>query len=232
VEVSGLEPDDVLRLNRAVPPVVLGFAIGIVAVAALAILRYLVGAEGDLLKLGEESNLPTWLSSIQLFTIAAVLVPLAYRDIDRERRGSWALALVPIFFAVLSLDEAATLHERLGSWLTTEFEIGADLRSGPWIFLFAPLAAVFAVVAALQIRPYLKGHRRAIRLAVGGAAIYGLAAVGLEVAANFVVEDSFVHRSLAFSEEIGELAGVNLMLWSAILVIRREGIRLDLGDAS
>ena len=215
--------------DRAIPRLVLVFAASIAVVMVLAVLRYVLGGETDLFKLGEESNIPTWLSSVQLFLIAVVLMPLAMRDIDTNRARTWAIGLVPLFFAFLSLDEVAKLHERLGDWLKTDYGLGAELRSGPWIFGFVPLVAVLAAFVAFKMWPFLRSRRTPTLLMASGVAILGASAVGLEIAANFAVEDSAVHRALAFAEESGEMIGANLILWGALVVVKCEGIRLDLG---
>ncbi len=211
------------------PLLVRMFALAILATVSISVGRFLLNIDSDLFKLGEESNISTWLSSIQLFVIAVVLTPLAVRDVDRDRKNTWALALVPIFFALLSLDEVAKLHERLGDLLISEFGVGAEVKSGPWIIAFVPLVAAAAVLVALQLWPYVRHRRRPLFLMGMGVVILGLAAVGLEVAANFAVEDSVAHRAFAFSEETGEMIGANLILWGAVLLACDEGIRVDLG---
>ncbi len=88
------------------------FTGAIVVVAPLAVLGSLL--DWELLKVGEERNIPAWFSSMQLLVISMVLIPIVIRDADRRQPVTWALALVPGLFALLSLDEVAMLHERLG----------------------------------------------------------------------------------------------------------------------
>lgn len=215
--------------ERRVPPLVLVFGIAGLAIAVAAVGAFLVGGEWDLLKVGEESNLPTWFSSIQLFVIALVLATIALRDIERHRPETWTLAAVPLLFGFLSLDEVAMLHERIGNLIQAETGLGSGWRTGPWMFFFLPLVGLLAVVAAWQFWPYLRGRREAIGLFGVGLAVLVFAAVGLEFTANFVAEGSLAHKGLGFAEEYGEMVAATLMLWGALVVARSEGIRLESG---
>lgn len=197
-------------LDGAIPRIVLAFAVSIALAMVLAPLMYFLNSETDLFKLGYEGSVPTWLSSVQLFLIAGVLAPLATRDLDINRVRTWAIGLVPLFFVLLSLDEVAKLHERLGEG-------------------FLPLVAVVAGVVAVKMWPYVRHRHQAMLLMVWGVAILGGSAVGLEIAAKFVIDDSTVQRALAFAEESGELIGANLILWGSLVVARCEGTRRDLG---
>src|SRR5688572_27691230 len=91
-----------------------------------------------LFNLDDEANIPSWFSSVQLFSIGAVLLlatasPLRNRD---HVRG--LLAVLGAGFIFLSMDEAAVIHEKVTtvlarvSW-TPRFSGG----HGIWIFVYA-----------------------------------------------------------------------------------------------
>ncbi|VAV92409.1 hypothetical protein MNBD_ACTINO02-1444, partial [hydrothermal vent metagenome] len=56
----------------AIPLVVRIFVIGTIVMAVLALAGFVSGADWQLVQLGEENNIPTWFSSVQLFAIALV----------------------------------------------------------------------------------------------------------------------------------------------------------------
>ena len=62
------------------------------------------------LSLSYEGNVPTWVSTLLLFSCAIVAGSIAQRAIA-FRRHWWGVAAV---FAYASLDEAAELHEHMG----------------------------------------------------------------------------------------------------------------------
>ena len=226
-------PDDLttlLGLERfsPVPTLVKVFFVGTAFVAFLALLGFALGAEWNLVKVGEESNIPTWFSSVQLFTIAAVLSLIVFRDADRRTPSTWKLAVVPGLFVLLSLDEIAMIHELLGEWLAGT-GLGTGLRTGPWVLAFVPLVALLTLASVIVFRPYLQGRRDVVALAVLGFGLFGLSAAGLELAGNIPVDGSVAHKLLGFTEEVGEMLAANIILWSAVLVVQHEGIRVDFG---
>lgn len=214
------------RLAGLMPPVVLVFAAGILTVSVLATLSVLLDVNWHVLKVGEEANVPTWFSTTQLFAVGAILLVVVWPDIKRDRTASWALILVPGLFLYLSLDEAATLHEQLGRWFFADSEFGSELRTGPWMFFVAPIVAVVTSVAAWVFWPYLRGRRDVIARFVAGVALFGAAAVGLELIGNFTTEGSQIQKVIGFGEEVGEMIAVNVILWAAVLVAQHEGVRL------
>lgn len=222
--------DSGTSMVRDIPPLVVAFVIAGALVAGIAVISYLTGADWDLFKVGNESNVPTWYSASQLFTIGLVLSPLAARDMKGRTPRSFALVLVPGLFFFLSLDEIATIHERLGVWLKSQ-GFGTDLRTDPWMFVFVPLVAVVGAVALWAFWPYIRSRNDVVILGIAGVAVFALSAVGLEFTANYVDEGSKAQQILGFLEEYGEMIAASLLLWSAVLVTRYEGIRLDVGEA-
>jgi hypothetical protein len=216
-------------LNRwHAPPLVKAFLIGGLLIAGAAIVSFLIDADVVMLKVGEESNLPTWFSASQLFTIGLVMAALAFRDSGGRSRRSRMLVAVPGLFFFLSLDEIAMIHERLGVWLQT-LGIGTEMRTAPWMFIFAPLVAVLGGIALWSLWPYLRERRIVVVLGFLGVALFGFSAVGLELLANFTPDGGYQQKALGFAEEYGEMLAGSLLLWSAVLVTRAEGIRVELG---
>ena len=214
----------------SMPLLVKVFVTGTAVMAFLALLGFVVNPDWDLVKVGEENNIPTWFSSVQLFAIGAVLSVIVVRDAFGRKLSSWTLAVVPGLFILLSLDEVAMFHERLGRWLKAGTGVGAGLRTGPWVVVFVPIVALIAAAAWIVFLPYLRGRRDVVVLVVIGFAVFGLSAVGLELAGNFPASGSLLQKLLIFAEEIGEMLAANMILWSAVLVVQHEGIRIDLGS--
>lgn len=213
---------------RHAPPLVKAFLIGGVAIVGVAFVSFLIDADVEILKVGEESNLPTWYSASQLFTIGLILSAIAFRDTEGRGLRSRALVAVPGLFFFLSLDEIAMIHERLGAWLQT-FGIGTDMRTAPWMFIYLPLIAVLGGIALWSFWPYLRGRRDVLVLGFLGVALFGFSAVGLESVSNFTPDGGYQQKGLGFAEEYGEMLAGSLLLWSAVLVTRAEGIRIQLG---
>lgn len=71
----------------------------------------------DMWNMGAEDSLTTWFSGVQLFFVAVVAWMCArlsrVRGLGKDRRIGWIVAAV--FFAYLSADEVAQIHEGMGS---------------------------------------------------------------------------------------------------------------------
>ena len=217
------------RIRSHVPPLVAAFGAAGLLLAVAAAVNFGLGLEHDLVNLGVESNVPTWFTSMQFLVIALTLSTLAFREVQQRRPRSWALLSAPILFLVLSIDEIAMLHERAE-------KLGESGSSAMWQTGLLPLAiaglVVLGAVAAVALWPYVRGRSDALLLFGAGIGILAVAAVVLELAAGSVQETSLAYRGLGFAEEYGEMLAGTLMLWASIVVLRYEGIRLDLGNAA
>ncbi len=58
--MNDAEGDSGMSMLRDVPPLVIAFVVGGALVAGIAVISYLTGADWDLFKVGNESNVPTW----------------------------------------------------------------------------------------------------------------------------------------------------------------------------
>lgn len=200
--------------------------IGLVMVeAGLAVLHAgvtLPGTPPELLDFGSlkyETSLGTWFSSLQFAALAAVLFALWRRE-----GGMWLLLAVGALF--LSADEAASIHERLGSLVKHAVSRGVpgtftgwlrlEYRSYYWLLLYLPLAVPAALVVARFLWVRLESHRRAV---VWGIAIFFVGAAGLDFLEGLVGNDD--HGPLPFGpvlvdvillEEVLEMLGVSLVL--------------------
>lgn len=146
-------------------------AAGLVCGAGLAVelARYAgwIDPEGWLrsaLSLSYEGNLPTWYSSILLWTAALGLGLCGARDEGEEGPRWWVLAGL---FALMSLDEAIELHEHLGG-----IELHGVLYFS-WVVPGALLTGAFALSYWGFWRrlppPTRRGFAWAFAIYVGGA---------------------------------------------------------------
>jgi hypothetical protein len=155
-----------------------------IALLALAHVVNRLTVDVELLRLDAEANLPTWASSLQ-FGLAGIAC-LALVATDRVRRWWWAA--VGALLLLLSLDEFATLHERLSA------EIGA--ATAEWFV--QPLAGIVAIVVLVSAGRRAGGAtQRLLMAAVGALVLAHLAELatpapeqGAVAAALKVVEES------------------------------------------
>ena len=180
-----------------------------------------------------EANIPTWFAS-SLWLLAAIVaatVAVASSGLPRRRRRGW-LGFAAVL-ALLSLDEAASLHERLlgsaGSAL-----LGADARGAlhfAWVVPGALVAAVLALALAGTVWSMPVRQRLLVLLA---GAIFVAGALGAESLSGAALErygDARAYVALTSLEEAAEMAGALLLLAAllSLLELRRDGsgVRLD-----
>ena len=178
--------------------------------------------------LNGEMNLPSWYSAAQLALIGALLVVFASVQLRRGARAAWVVMLGGVAFLFLSLDEMTSLHEHFGYWLDrlrhrreTAFE-----ETGFWMLICAPLFLSALALLGLGARRFLRGRRAVVMKLVLGAAIYVVAAAGVEALSNFVVPQGTGARVLVLLEEVGEMIGATVMLWGVLELMKSHGIRL------
>ena len=162
------------------------------------------------LDLGAEHNLPTWWSSVKLFTIGALFALL----VPRLRRWPEVLVVVgfaALVFVMLSLDEFAGIHEFIGRRTRSE----ALPVSGLWPFLFGGLGLASAGVIAVGGMPLWRRDRTAALCVAGGLALYAVGAAGLDLLVNVIAPESPAMHAATFAEEMLEMFAASAILFGA-----------------
>lgn len=124
-----------------------------------------------------ENNLPSWYSSVSLFLCALLLtvISLAKRNEgDRFSRHWTGLAAV---FYYLSLDEAASLHEKLND-VVPHFVPDVPILNQAWVWPMAIAVVIFAIIYLPFVRHLPKQSQLLLGLSF---ALYVGGALGIEV---------------------------------------------------
>jgi len=173
----------------------------------------------QLLNLDEEANLPAWYSSMQLLLVAGSLAIFAFNRFDRKNRQSWALIGWPLIFVLLSLDETAGIHERLG--LASDVLLPGGSRTntrlgytGIWMFLLGAPFLIMMLILLASLKKYLRGQAGVIKKLSLGLMIFVGAACGVEIFSNFVPHAGKFYVLEVCIEELGEMAGETFFIWA------------------
>ena len=192
----------------------------------LAVLYLLFGVPHaiSILDLDGEMNLPTWFSSGQLFLLAALLFVISRRESARHRPiVARAVGMLSLTFAFFSLDEVATIHERINANLEKYAAVPRFAGVGIWIFVYGALAVVILAIVAPGLWQYARANRsRALRFCMG-AVIYLTGAVGLEI---LFYEHVFVGSLEVLVEECMEMGGVSVMIWACLLDLQTTPVEI------
>ncbi len=162
------------------------------------------------INLDAENSIPAWFSSMLLFINAAVLGLIAFAAKSKKDPDAIYWIVLAWIFVFLSVDEAASLHER-----TMEPIRNALGVSG--IFFFAwiiPVGAALFVMAIFYARFLLRLPLRSLLLFITAGSFYVGGAIGMEmVGGAFVAEDGYDNTPYVIAmmiEETFEIVGLML----------------------
>ncbi len=166
--------------------------------------------------LSYEGNLPTWYSSLLLFSCAAVLFLIAQLTAKAGASYVWHWRALGLIFLYISLDEAVMIHETFNSPLRAALEFDG-------IFYFAwvvPFAGLLAILLLAYLRFLLDLPRRFRVLFILAGAVYVGGALGTELPISAWYEmhggDNTVYGLMNLAQEPLEILGASIFL-SALL---------------
>lgn len=173
---------------------------------------------------GNESNLPTWWNTSLLIAAAALSAMVAVVHRVTGSPGWFAWGGLALIAALLSLDEAAGLHERL--------RFVSDAIAPQHGFTYAWLVVGIPLGIAVLIVVVLLGRRigpTARRLFVLGLAILLVGAVGLETLNDLIVQSrggelqeggTLAFHVIYHLEELLEFIGASMLMVAPLASLR------------
>jgi hypothetical protein len=125
--------------------------------------------------LNGEGNIPTWFSSMQLYTVAALAAYLGWRERASARlsagAGGWWVVMA--MFLYLSMDETVQIHEVSGHLLTRVVPLsGFREPVFYWLVALLPVMVFGAWYLGMFVWRRLRGHPRLLALSLAGLACW------------------------------------------------------------
>lgn len=156
----------------------------------------------DLFNLNHERNVPTWFSTVLLYSISITSFFLfKIKNIQLTERHFWIG--FSIAFGFLSLDEAACLHEKLDFFFTK------------WIYLYAPIAGAFFIYCIYYLLKI--GNRNLTIKLISGLIIYGFGGLVFEMISYIFYPLPPVIQEIEFVAEEGlEMLGSVIILLGSL----------------
>ena len=176
---------------------------------------------GALFDTNGEQNFASWYSSSLLLVRVLLLAGIGFAR--RARRAPYAghWLLLGVIFAVLSLDETATIHEIVGDAVGNKL-VGAI----PYAWTM-PVALFAALVGLAYLRFLLSLPPRTRVLLLVSGAIYVLGAVGMETVGLLYIVEFGKHAGalplIKHLEEFLEMLGLTLFIYSLLAYTAGEG---------
>ncbi len=218
----GVKPALVFRFLVAVAAL-------IVAVSLLGRLLYVTGhlqgfdySINDLFNVDAEANPPTWFGSMMLFAASMLSLSIAGMRVEIEQRAWYLLAGT---LALMSLDEAATLHEQAVSPLRDALD-----TSGIFYFAWVLLGIPFVIGMGLVLRPLFRSLADIDKQnLITAAALYFSGALGGEMVSGLAADDqdSVSYVLITHVEESLEYLGAAMLIYAltSIIVTSNSAVR-------
>ncbi len=219
------------RLPVQISPAKVALMLGIAALLFTLVsfignlLQPVLGEVVTLFGVGEDLSIPSWYSAILLLFASALVATIAFAKRfsgDSRYIGRWAV--LAVIFLYLSNDEMLRLHERMSGTLlqpaldSLGFE-PTGVLSYPWIIVYAPLVAVFAL-AYLKFWLDLPSRIRFLFFAAGAIFVGG--AIGAEMF-NAWYDHTFgagtIAGAMTHLEELMEMLGVVVFVYALMSYI-------------
>ena len=104
--------------------------------------------------LRHELNLPTFLSTLNLY-VASLLSFLCYLT-QKNKRSKRFFRFVACILLVMGYDEAAGLHEHLGTKYSNALPEILKLTNVNWLNLYLPIASILGIILLIELIKTLK----------------------------------------------------------------------------
>ncbi|OGX34613.1 MAG: hypothetical protein A3C36_02295 [Omnitrophica WOR_2 bacterium RIFCSPHIGHO2_02_FULL_52_10] len=175
----------------------------------------------ELFNIDQESNIPTWFSTIQLFLIGLLFLFIGYRTEHTPPPSKLGTKIFGFGFIYLSLDEAAIIHEKL-TWVFINNPLVPYFhgRHGVWIVVYGTIAIILLALLAKDLWALGKAYPRLSRIFLLGIVVFLFGSAGMETITFFYLDESdkLVYTVEVIMEEFLEMAGVSVMLYSVLLL--------------
>jgi len=190
-----------------------------------------------------EGNIPTWFASTQALLIAFCAFILGfYHRTNKETKAFIIWLLIGLFFFIIAVDDAARIHERIGSLFGHSMrqiednsqlaEKALNFPSYFWQLVFVPFLGLCSLMMFFFFIREMKGFDLLLVFCLGIGCyviavcldyIDGLSHPYASLVGNSSLdEDDFKHLSRAIEEFI-EMFGTTLILTAFIMQIGRLG---------
>ena len=174
----------------------------------LVLIHSLSGESSNLylkFNLNTEGNIPTWYSTILLFSVSAVSffiyqITNLKPGSNKINYGFWLT--VSFTFLFLSLDEASQIHELIDQHTSIK-----------WVYVYAPFGALFFSYCGMHFYRTWKENKRIGTWILGGLIVYACGGLLCEwVSHHFQPLPPFIQKVEFIMEEGLEMFGVILIL--------------------
>jgi len=174
----------------------------------------------QLISLDLEANIPSWFSTIQLFMIGLIPLMLAMSRNYQAPPSQGGLTLFGLGFIYLSLDEAASLHEKMTyAFYNNPLVPYFHGVHGIWITIYMGVMLLMLALLWKDLIAIARQFPKESWLFTLGMVVYLSGTGGAETVTFFYIDKTnpFVYLLEVIFEEGLEMAGASIILTSVLL---------------
>jgi hypothetical protein len=167
--------------------------------------------------LDTEGNIPTWYSSTLLLLCSGLMFLIAnLQDVTSQQRYWLGLAIV---FLILSLDEAAAIHEHLNG------PVRSLLNSEDYLYFAWVIPGIFFVglLGVIYWRFLLEFPAKLRNFSIVAAIMYITGAIGFEIPGSYFYRasglNSYTFIAVSTIEELLEMGGIILFIYVLLTIL-------------
>jgi hypothetical protein len=182
------------------------------------------------LDMGSESNLPTYVSALYLLFSGCLCILISKEELNRKKRLNWHWIGLAAGLLVMSVDEAAMIHEGVvGVFLRESVGRGEGIMYYVWYRAYIPLVLV---IICLYL-PFLKRLplRYSSRLILSGL-VYLSGSLGFEILESYLAYQGSSLGLNILIEETLEMMGVVILIYTLLLYLAESNYTLRFNFAA
>ena len=181
-----------------------------------------------LFNLDNESNVPTYFSAMMLFAASFLFYWASRYEISTGSKFSRHWTLLSFIFLLLSVDEAASIHEKFIGPLRESFDL-----SGPLYFSWVLVGFAVVIIFAIYYYRFVLNLPGSIRTGMVLAGVIYLSGVlGLElIDGNYVSlygDGNLTYQLLTSCEELLEMTGVVILINVLLKHLHANRVRAEM----
>jgi hypothetical protein len=177
-----------------------------------------------------EGAIPTWYSACALLFCSLLLLVICFLKRKRRDPYFWNWVGLSTIFALMSLDEATSIHEMMGGFLSKSFNPIGVFHSA-WVILGIPFVLIFGIY---YLKFTLNLQKKTKYLFIVAFITYLGGALGLEMVGSAILYEyrskTMTYQIIATIEEILEMSGIVVFIYALIdyieAFLRSKEIRL------
>ncbi|MFQ5644127.1 MAG: hypothetical protein ACE5FQ_10595 [Thiogranum sp.] len=204
----------------------ISFEVSLAAIFALDVISLIPSVFHKPFDLDGEGTIPAWFSSMQLFVIGILFLFSRHWPQTHQIVKPGFLRVIGIGFVFLSMDEAASIHERITALLkhiewVPRFEGG----HGIWIPVYLSIAVVLLGIGRRTIISMLNTYPRQMLIMFFGVVLFIIGGIGMEIISYWYLRGTgltLLYKAEVAIEEFLEMSGASIVLYGAILCALRE----------